>query len=1337
MLRLTLTAMFVAFAILSLVPQQAKTNERLRRLTNTSEQTFNLNPMLSDDGGFVVFESSADLAGVGAGRTFHTIRAYVAPEPANFEDIAASRTVSSSLSADGQKIVFASTEDLVGQNADRNSEIYFYDGSHLQQLTHTIPNNETARLTDGNFSPSMTSDGRWIAFSSNRDLTSSTSLEIFLLDTVQQTRSQLTTSNTDELLSIPRISGDGTRIFFGHKTSSAESVSDLMLYSVADGSKRVLVSNVDSLSVASGRVVSRDGNRIVYSARTAVNQTQVFLFDMRENQSRQLTQLASRSSDVDLNATISGDGKRVAFATRRRVTNPSDGSVELYLLDLPTGSIQQITNAPSAATAEVIASLNYEGSAVAFSFPRVLSGSVNDSDFSNNSEIYFAFLDPRPQFGQAKATNAATRNTEDVRIAPDSIAVVSGSHLASGDEQAKLIQGNLPLSIKGTTVQVNGQAARLFYVSSEDVVFLVPPDVVEGPAEVVVFNSEGFPSKAAATISRAAPGIFADENGAIMLKADTLVAAPFDPTDGTLHLVMFATGAKNASQLSVSIGGESATVDAVLPSALPGLDEIHMHVPALLRGAGTVVVSLTANEIASNVVTTVIGGSALRDIMINEILTDPPDGLAGDANQDGSRDSSADEFIELVNATTRDIDLSGYQLQTRNLSATNDSARHRFPTGTVLQAGTAFVVFGGGLLNNNNPVFGGAGIFRASTGGLSLNNSGGVVTLRDASGSVVTSITYGASAGLPGDANQSITRIPDIVGSFGLHQTVSGGQSFSPGTRVDGQSFISSPAVALVTISPSLAELQKGAQRQFSARAFDHANKELADVIFAWSSTNESVVTIDSSGIARAINAGNAEITASARGMRSGPSVVSVVTTTPSPTPTPAPAPSPSPSPSPISSPTPSPIPSPTASPTPSAIPPSLVISEFRTRGPNGASDEFIEIYNNSDSPVSAGGLKLRGSSSSGTITTRLTINTATVIAARGHFLATNSSGYSGAVPGDQSFTSGIANDGGIALTMPDDTIVDQVGLSSGSAFKEGLHLAPLPTDANQSYERKPGGLLGSTHDTQDNVTDFQLISLNDPQNLLSNPTPGPNPSPSPSPLPSASPTPPPSPSPTPTIAPSPTPSPTSPTGIVISQVFGGGGNSGSPFRNDFIEIFNAGNSQVNLAGWSVQYASATASTWSVTILTAKILAPGQYYLIQEASGGSNGVNLPSVDTIGTISLAASAGKVALAKTITSLTGACSSDPNIVDFVGYGTSANCFEGNGPAAAPGNATAIARNSEGCNDSSNSAADFTAAPPNPRNSTSVIHQCSNTIVISSGVELAALILSGVLLARRFFP
>src|SRR5205807_5209473 len=105
--------------------------------------------------------------------------------------------------------------------------------------------------------------------------------------------------------------------------------------------------------------------------------------------------------------------------------------------------------------------------------------------------------------------------------------------------------------------------------------------------------------------------------------------------------------------------------------------------------------------------------------------------------------------------------------------------------------------------------------------------------------------------------------------------------------------------------------------------------------------------------------------------------------------------------------------------------------------GPNGASDEFLELYNDSDTPIDVSGWKIRGSSNSGvTITNKLTINASTSIPARGHFLATNNSanGYSGSVAGDQTYSSGIADDGGIAVTLPDNSIVDQVGMSTGSA---------------------------------------------------------------------------------------------------------------------------------------------------------------------------------------------------------------------------------------------------------------------------------------------------------------
>jgi hypothetical protein len=173
------------------------------------------------------------------------------------------------------------------------------------------------------------------------------------------------------------------------------------------------------------------------------------------------------------------------------------------------------------------------------------------------------------------------------------------------------------------------------------------------------------------------------------------------------------------------------------------------------------------------------------------------------------------------------------------------------------------------------------------------------------------------------------------------------------------------------------------------------------------------------------------------------------------------------------------------------AVSSNVVISEFRVRGPNGGSDEFIELYNLSSSPVNIGGWKINGSNASGTTNTRVTITSGTVLNPGCFYLLTNSSTsggpYSGSVPGDQTYGTGITDDGGIALLMPDNTIVDQVGMSTGSAYKEGTPLANLGTsNLNRSYERKPGGSLGHNIDTDNNSNDFQLLSPSNPQNSSS-----------------------------------------------------------------------------------------------------------------------------------------------------------------------------------------------------------------------------------------------------------
>lgn len=180
-------------------------------------------------------------------------------------------------------------------------------------------------------------------------------------------------------------------------------------------------------------------------------------------------------------------------------------------------------------------------------------------------------------------------------------------------------------------------------------------------------------------------------------------------------------------------------------------------------------------------------------------------------------------------------------------------------------------------------------------------------------------------------------------------------------------------------------------------------------------------------------------------------------------------------------------------------------------------------------------------------------------------------------------------------------------------------------------------------------------------------------------------------------------------TGIVISQVYGGGGNSMAPFTHDFIEIFNRGNVGVNVSGWSVQYASATGTSWSQTNLPNVTIPPGGYLLIQEASGGANGVALPMADATGTIGMAAGGGKVALVNDTMALSGGCPVSASIVDLVGYGATATCSE-TAPTATPGNTTAALRQMNGCTETDNNSTDFATGAPNPRNSASPVNFCN---------------------------
>jgi len=177
-------------------------------------------------------------------------------------------------------------------------------------------------------------------------------------------------------------------------------------------------------------------------------------------------------------------------------------------------------------------------------------------------------------------------------------------------------------------------------------------------------------------------------------------------------------------------------------------------------------------------------------ILFNEVLADG--NTDGDPNEDGSKDPTEDEFVELVNVSNETLDLSGWMLVETDWEEW--LPRYTFPEGTTLDPAGAVVLFGGGdapestdaiyydISNAEDP-----GIAY----GLDLDDAGDLVRLIDGELLTVAAFAYGDAGGNPGVSDESMTRDPDLTGTFIPHSFADGadGAIFSPGTRVDGTGF--------------------------------------------------------------------------------------------------------------------------------------------------------------------------------------------------------------------------------------------------------------------------------------------------------------------------------------------------------------------------------------------------------------------------------------------------------------------------------------------------------------------------------------------------------------------
>lgn len=197
----------------------------------------------------------------------------------------------------------------------------------------------------------------------------------------------------------------------------------------------------------------------------------------------------------------------------------------------------------------------------------------------------------------------------------------------------------------------------------------------------------------------------------------------------------------------------------------------------LIEGKETFIFSITSinapdsNQISinKNFELTLFDDDTAFDLLLTEFLADPPTGIAGDANGDGERNASQDEFVEFLNVTDLPIDLSGMAIYD------SDALRHQIPEGTIIQPNQLFLVFGGGTIAGD---FGNAVVQKASTTRLSLNNSQDRIIIRDSLNEVVFFYEFGEEA----SDDQAIILCPiSSDGNYIKHSEVGADILISPG----------------------------------------------------------------------------------------------------------------------------------------------------------------------------------------------------------------------------------------------------------------------------------------------------------------------------------------------------------------------------------------------------------------------------------------------------------------------------------------------------------------------------------------------------------------------------
>ena len=242
----------------------------------------------------------------------------------------------------------------------------------------------------------------------------------------------------------------------------------------------------------------------------------------------------------------------------------------------------------------------------------------------------------------------------------------------------------------------------------------------------------------------------------------TLLCSTFTSDDDTDALTAELDYGGNEPSTTVSIdngatvGGDSPATVADGTIALAGLTEGQTYTVTISGGDCT---GAAERSLTFTVPADFCNPSAL---VINEVLADPFPSV--DANGDGTVDGADDEFVELLNTDSDDLDVSGFTVEE------GSGVFYTFPANSIIPAGGLFTIFASGPVSR--PECGGAADVAPGFTGIGLNNTGDVVVVRDAQGAVVAQMSYGPEGG----NDESLALSPDgnLGGGYVGSTTIAG-----------------------------------------------------------------------------------------------------------------------------------------------------------------------------------------------------------------------------------------------------------------------------------------------------------------------------------------------------------------------------------------------------------------------------------------------------------------------------------------------------------------------------------------------------------------------------------